>query len=90
MVAAAALEQGAIDGVEAPSPLPSCALLPSPSLHEQGVTDGAEAPLLSTHEQGTADDAEVPRHHCKSGGQLTAPKRYRTGRSQCHRCAREG
>jgi hypothetical protein len=27
---AAALEQGAIDGVEAPSPLPSRALLPSP------------------------------------------------------------
>jgi hypothetical protein len=48
-------EQGAINGVQAPLPLPSCALLPLPSLHKQGATDSAEAPLLSMREQGTAD-----------------------------------
>jgi hypothetical protein len=44
---AAALAKRAIDGVEAPSPLPSHALLQLPSLHKQGVTNGNKAPVLS-------------------------------------------
>jgi hypothetical protein len=78
-----ALEQGEIDGVEVPSPLPSRALLPSPLLHKQGVTYGAEASLLSTHKQGMANNAKAPHHHCESRGQLTAPR-------CCCRRAREG
>jgi hypothetical protein len=77
---AAALEQGAIDGVEAPSPLPSCVLLPLPLLHEHGVTNGTKAPSLFTHEQGMADNAKAPCDHLESKKQLTAPGRYRTGR----------
>jgi hypothetical protein len=88
---AAALEQGAIDAVETPSLLPSHALLPSPSLHKQGVTNGAKVPSLSTREQGTANNAKAPCHHGSSTReQLTAPRRYRTGHRQCHHCTREG
>jgi hypothetical protein len=86
----AALEQGMIDGVEVPSLLPSRALLPLLLLHKQGVTDGAKVPLSSTREQGTANNAKAPHHHCRSGGQLTVPRCYCTGRRQCQRCAREG
>jgi hypothetical protein len=46
------LKQRAIDGVEAQLLLPSCAFLPSPSLHKQGVTDGAKAPSSSCVNKG--------------------------------------
>jgi hypothetical protein len=65
----AALEQGAINSVEVPLPLPSRALLPLPLLHKQGVTDGTKVPLLSTRDQGMANNAKVPCHHHQSGGQ---------------------
>jgi hypothetical protein len=61
-------EQGAINGVKAPLPLPSCVLLPSPWLHEQGATNSTKVLLSSMHEQGKADKFEALIIIAQAGG----------------------